>query len=210
MAQIVFQKILEQGSKTGNIARASNKAIRWFRQKAKSVRVSPKAIWAADRKRHKLSNLRRRLLGNMYMFFYDAETKDQLPYWDSFPLVIPIELTEDGFLGINFHYLDWRLRAVLMDRLGDLEREIPEAADKSEQSQKGKLDWRKIHYERLSQFARYKYFKPCLKRYKFANMKSRMIQVDRDEWDIALFLPIERFQNVRRSKVWAESRRKIR
>jgi hypothetical protein len=145
----------------------------------------------------------------MYYFFYDAEGKDNLPYWDAFPLVIPIELTNDGFLGLNFHYLDWRLRALLMDRILDLERDSPEPSDRSEQSQQGKLDWRKINYNRLSHFARYKYFRPCLKRYKFSNMRSRMIQLSKEEWDIALFLPLERFNNARKNEVWMNSRQQI-
>ena len=208
MARMVFQKILEEGTKKGNAPRATRQATRWFHQKARRTRTTPRQVWA-ERERHKHYTLRRRLLGNMYYFFYEAEGKDSLPYWDSFPIVIPIELTTDGFLGLNFHYLDWRLRAVLMDRILDLMREADDPADRSIQSQKGKLDWRKIRYQRLSQFARYKYFRPCLKHYKFQNMRSRMIQLDMDEWDIALFLPLERFENARKTKVWADSRRKI-
>ena len=205
MAQMVFQKILEEGSKKGSLPRESRKATRWFHQKARKTRTTPRQIWS-ERERHKLYNLRRRLLGNMYYYFYEPEYKDSLPYWDAFPLVIPIELTEGGFLALNFHYLDWRLRAIFMDRILELQRENEDPADKSIQSEKGKLDWRKIGYDKLSRKARYKYFKPCLKHYKFTNMRSRMVQVDMDEWDIALFLPVERFEKVRKTKIWADSR----
>ena len=208
MARMVFQKILEEGTKKGNLPRASNRAVKWFQQKARRIRTTPRQIWSL-KERHKHYTLRRRLLGNMYYFFYEAEGKKTLPYWDAFPLVIPIELTNDGFLGLNFHYLDWRLRALLMDRILDLERDSPEPSDRSEQSQQGKLDWRKIGYDRLSRFAKYKYFRPCLKRYKFSNMRSRMIQLTKEEWDIALFLPLERFQNERKTNIWMDSRRQI-
>jgi len=208
MAQMVFQKILNEGTKKGNLPRESQKATRWFQQKARRTRSTPRQVWS-EKERHKHYTLRRRLLGNMYYFFYEAEGKDTLPYWDSFPLVIPIELTKDGFLGLNFHYLDWRLRAIFMDRILDLTRETPDAADRSDQSQEGKLDWRKIGYDRLSRFARYKYFRPCLKQYKFSNMRSRMIQLSKEEWDIALFLPLERFQSARKTAVWMDSRQQV-
>ena len=41
--------------------------------------------------------------GKMNMFFYDPKHKKKLPYYDTFPLVLPIERYNDGFLGINFH-----------------------------------------------------------------------------------------------------------
>ena len=39
------------------------------------------------------------------MFFYDAKTQDKLPYWDYFPLCIPIKKYKNGFMGLNLHYL---------------------------------------------------------------------------------------------------------
>ena len=57
--------------------------------------------------------------GRMNMFFYDPKHKKKLPYYDTFPLVIPIERYNDGFLGINFHYLPIPLRINLLDRLVD-------------------------------------------------------------------------------------------
>jgi hypothetical protein len=201
---MVFQKLLEEGEARGTLPRSSRKAVKWYHKKARRTRTTPRQIWKEERL--KRTSLRKRLLGNMYYFFYDAEGKDSLPYWDAFPIVIPIELTTGGFLGLNFHYLDWRLRAILMDRLYDLTRETDDPSDQSEQSQEGKLDLRKINYERLSAFARYKYFKPCLKHYKFSNMRSRLIQVDMDEWDIALFLPLEKFRKARKTEIWEDSR----
>ena len=37
--------------------------------------------------------------GNMYMMFYNAKTKDKLPYYDRFPLVIPFDTVsvKNGF-----------------------------------------------------------------------------------------------------------------
>ncbi len=58
-------------------------------------------------------------IGRMYTYQYDPKLKDVLPVWDKFPLVIPIEMYSDGFLGLNLHYLDPYSRLILLDRLGD-------------------------------------------------------------------------------------------
>ena len=55
--------------------------------------------------------------GRLNMFFYDPKTKARLPYYDVFPLVLPLESIKGGFMGLNFHYLPYILRFRLLDRL---------------------------------------------------------------------------------------------
>jgi len=50
---------------------------------------------------------------------YSPKFKSTLPYYDTFPLVLPLEMYSDGFLGINFHYLPIPLRMKLLDKLVD-------------------------------------------------------------------------------------------
>ena len=50
-------------------------------------------------------------------FRYNPKLASILPYYDVFPLVLPIQSARGGFLGINFHYLPYALRARLLDRL---------------------------------------------------------------------------------------------
>ena len=57
--------------------------------------------------------------GRLNMFFYSPKFKSKLPYYDTFPLVLPLEKYNDWFLGINFHYLPIPLRVKLLDRLVD-------------------------------------------------------------------------------------------
>tara|TARA_Y100000996_G_scaffold414525_1_gene405680 strand:+ start:42671 stop:43114 length:444 start_codon:yes stop_codon:yes gene_type:complete len=141
------------------------------------------------------------MLGNMYFFFYQPKLSESLPYYDTFPLVIPIEAYNDGFLGINFHYLPHRYRAILLDRLLDLK------AEDSDYYQ-DRLDWTKIMYEKLDGRVRYKYFKPCIKRYLFSQVQSRFLEVEMQDWTNAVFLPVERFEKEKAVNVWEESRRK--
>ena len=72
----------------------------WFRQKARSLRrVNRNQLMKEDP-----IQLRSRFQpGAMAMFFYDPKTKDKLPYYDSFPLVIVVDAAEGGFYGLNLH-----------------------------------------------------------------------------------------------------------
>ena len=55
---------------------------------------------------------------NQLNFFrYNPKTKAILPYYDTFPLVMPIDTAKGGFLGINFHYLPIPLRMRLLETL---------------------------------------------------------------------------------------------
>lgn len=133
------------------------------------------------------------------MFAYSAKYKDTLPYYDAFPIIFPVEMYNDGFLGINFHYLQPLLRAKLFDALYGLVSD-PKLTDKA------KIE---LSYQMLRGFSRYKYFEPCLKRYLYSQFRSKFIYVSPDTWDIALFLPTENFQGATKNQVWMDSRNGI-
>ena len=48
---------------------------------------------------------------------------------------------------------------------------------------------------------------PCVKRYLGSHVRSQTIRIDADEWEIAIFLPVERFQKESSATVWKDSRR---
>ena len=56
--------------------------------------------------------------GRLNMFFYDPKWKATLPYYDIFPLVLPLQSAPGGFLGCNFHYLAPGVRFKLLETLG--------------------------------------------------------------------------------------------
>ena len=136
--------------------------------------------------------------GMMYLFSYDAKYKETLPYFDRFPLVFPFHLDSKGFLGMNMHYIPHLLRAKLMDALYDL-------ASHTQYDEKTKL---RMSYQLLNSSSQYKYFKPCVKKYLFSQLQSKFLLVPSNEWDIALFLPLERFNKNKRT-VWNDSKRII-
>lgn len=88
----------------------------WFRRRVQNIRrINRNALMREEPV--ELSN--REIVGSMYMFFYDPKGKKELPYYDSFPLVIVIGPADGGFLGLNLHYLPPILRAKFLDSLLD-------------------------------------------------------------------------------------------
>lgn len=194
---ILFDEILTKGVRAGQIPAREAKAREWYRDAASKFRkVNESELMRGDK-----SRLTSKLeIGSCYMFYYDAKHKNTLPYWDRFPLIFPFEKVEGGFLGINLHYLPPAYRAKLMDSLYDL-------TTNERYDEKTRL---KLNYQVLSSASRFKYFKPCVKRYLTSQMKSRFLYVYPSEWDIALFLPLARFEGATNRKVWADSRKALR
>jgi hypothetical protein len=188
----VFDRILKQGAQEAP-ARA-DAARQWYRATARRTAANPQTLIRSDSERFR----RIPSIGQMYMFQYDPKYKEVLPYYDRFPLVIPFEESRrsgitrgGGFYGINLHYLPLRLRARLMDALYDT---IGTDGDQFQ-----------ITYNILSRASKLRFFRPCVKQYLFSNVKSRFFYIDPKEWDIALFLPTERFAKSSKSRVHRES-----
>ena len=133
----------------------------------------------------------------MYLFQYKAKYADTLPYYDRFPMIFPFRVEGDRFWGINLHYLPHRLRAQLMDSLYDLVTN--QRYDESTRIQGA--------WSTLNRASRIKIIKPCVKQYLFSQLESRFFYVYPSEWDIALFLPLERFQGASKTQVWSQSQR---
>ena len=99
---------LKSAIETNQVAAKSRAAGNWFRSLVGRARgafsdETPKSILTRS---ESLTTWRgKSMLGKMYFYSYNPKWKDQLPWYDTFPLVFPIERYPDGFLGLNFHYL---------------------------------------------------------------------------------------------------------
>lgn len=203
MARLIFGKILSEAIKDNVFTKTREIANQWYIRKTSSYRGNETNITTL-RNAESQKLIRGEMLGNLYFFGYEPVYKDKLKYWDAFPLTLIMELTQKGFLGINFHYLPYRHRAYLMDELMELERKnaLSERA--------GVLEKRLITYHYLSSFTRYKYFKPALKHYHFNNITTRMVELNKAEWKIALFLPVDDFQKENSKTVWDNTKKQLR
>jgi hypothetical protein len=139
-------------------------------------------------------------VGGLYHFFYDPLTKNKLPYYDTFPLIIPLRIDKDGFLALNLHYLPPMYRATFLDKLMPL-------ALKNAREDPVRL---RVTYDILKITQSVKEFKPCLKKYLESQIRSRIVPVEPNEWEVALFLPTAIFKGATEKKVYAESLKEIR
>lgn len=195
MPKTIFQQILDK-AKIANISGRSETARKWFRRQTKKLAsgVTPQGIIKDG-----TEFVNKVAIGNMYHYFYDAKTKDILPFWDKFPLCIVIEPAKGGFLGLNLHYLAPKTRAILLAKLDDL-------ATNRKFAYATKL---KISYDILNSTKKFKEFRPALKRYLNSHLKSRILKISPMAWEIALFLPTESFQKRSKNFVWKDSGRKF-
>ena len=141
--------------------------------------------------------------GFMYLYMYNPKHKVTLPFYDRYPLVFPFKAVEGGFLGLNLHYLPPILRAKLMDAL----------YDKTSNNNYDESTRLKISYDILNGASKYKYFRPCVKRYLYSHLQTKFLMIPANEWDYALFIPFEQFEKngsrISKDIVWKDSIGKI-
>ena len=167
------------------------KSTQWYRDKIKEFGKPGAMDLIRDGKQSRTPHY-----GRMNMFFYDPKGRKTLPYYDTFPLVLPIESYPDGFLGINFHYLPMGLRLKLLDRIVDF-------------SNNTKFDESTIIDANYSQLKNIREIKPTLKRYLAGRVKTRFRRVDADEFTVAALLPIARWKKGTQQDVYRDSRKMI-
>jgi hypothetical protein len=195
MAENIFSKILNDAKSKGFTNERD--ATEWLRQKARNTsNADPKKIINSATVTN--TNLRSGI-GQMFLFGYKPKYAKELKYYDTFPLIFPFKIVPNGFYGINMHYLPYVLRARLMDALYT-------TANNNKLDNTTKL---RISYDILNSSAQYKYFKPCVKHYLNNHIASKFMYISPSEWNIALFLPIERFQKASKATVWKESVQQI-
>lgn len=197
MAEAINEGLLDKlktAIKTSTAGAKARAAGDWFREKVKQAGASVKMKAVTPNqllRRQPDDNI---LLGKMFFYKYDPKFAKKLPYWDMYPLVFPFERAPGGFYGLNLHYIPPRDRAVLMDNLNQY-------ASNNKYDQTTRLE---LSYRLLKRYGR---AVPCVKRYLGDRIVSQTVRIDADEWEVAIFLPVERFQKASKGEVWADSRR---
>ena len=189
----LIDRINEELSKKGLKPRSVS-ARDWLRAKINELNPTRQSV-VRDKERLRDSTI----LGKMYFYYYDPKTKDNLPYWDKFPLVIPIETYRDGFLGLNLHYISPKQRLVLLDALSEF-------SNNSKYDETTRL---RLTYNNLKNLGKAYRAKPCVKKYLFKHVDSRFLEISANEWDIAVLLPFQNFQGASANKVYNDSRTKF-
>lgn len=189
----LFQKLELEAFRAG-INPRTKESREWFRKRVAGLkRINREALM----KEGAVKRRNREVVGSMSMFFYDPKTKDKLPYYDTFPLVIVVGPAEGGFYGLNLHYLPPLLRAKLLDGL--LEYTNNTSYDDTTRF--------KLKYSLLNRVSSLEHFKPCFKHYLNAHVKSQFGVIEAPEWEIATFMPTAVFKKASANQVYANSRR---
>lgn len=190
----IFNKLELQAFRAGVTPR-TKESRDWFRKKASTLKVNRRELMKEEPLK---TSADRGVVGSMQMFFYDPKTKETLPYYDTFPLVVVVGPAEGGFYGLNLHYLPPLLRAKMLDALMEV--------SSSKKSDDAKFV---ITYKRLKSIAKMRYYQPCFKHYLNKHVKSKFAEVPAPEWEIATFLPTAQFQKASKQKVYGDSRKMI-
>lgn len=187
---------LVDAREAGINVRKGRESLKWLSKKARGIRIDHQELMSAQDP-ERLRNKTQLGVGRMYMFYYDPKWKKKLPYYDRFPCIFLVNIYKDGFLGLNLHYLQPTLRAKLMNELYKIENGRYGARRKLT------LTW-----DILKAFANFPLAKPCVKKYLFGHVRSKLSLVPYQEWNIAAFLPVARFEKATQNQVWKESREK--
>ena len=194
MVAYIYQKLLDEGVKAGQAPAKTRSARNWFRNLARQTTgVQPNTIIKTA---PKIQLTRVPQVGFMYHFFYDPKMKEELPYYDRFPLVLPLKGTNNGFIGINFHYLPISLRIRLLDRLVDF-------SNNTRFDESTILD---VNYDKVKNI---KLVRPTIHRYISGRVKTDFRRIDADEFTVATLLPVARFSKAPISKVYSDSRKML-
>ena len=133
-------------------------------------------------------------VGRLNLFGYNPKLRAKLPYYDIFPLVLPLEPTKGGFMGMNFHYLPPLLRFRLLERMQ------ARASDRRFDS-KTKFE---VNYDDVKNI---KIVKPTIKKYLYAYCQTGFLRINADDAAVAIYLPVQRFKKASEARVYADSRK---
>lgn len=135
-------------------------------------------------------------VGRLNLFGYNPKLRRTLPYYDIFPLVLPLEPITGGFMGMNFHYLPPLLRFRLLERM---------QATATDQRFDSKTKF-EVSYDDVKNI---RIVKPTIKKYLYSYVQTGFLRINADEAAVAIYLPVQRFKKASEAQVYSDSRRFI-
>lgn len=193
-----ISRLRDWGKASGlDIKRRQQASRAWFRTKAAQLRVNRMTLFR-ERDRY-VTQFTEDDIGRMFLYSYDPKHKETLRYYDTLPVIFLVDITKDGFYGINMHYIPLYLRFQLMDKLHKIKTD-------RRYNKETKL---KLSYGVLKSTSQLSFFKPCFKRYLTNHIKSPIIRIKAEKWDSVIALPIARFEKATEAQVHRDSSRAV-
>lgn len=176
------------------------RSIEWFKKKINELggnSPSARTDLLTQTKKQQVTNI---FPGAMYMYKYDPKYAETLPFYDKFPCTLVFGLTNNGFMGINFHYLPYIIRGKLYDKLA-----LIAAKYHNNNQQVMRMNWKL-----LGNVSKFPEVRPAVKQYLYSHVRSRFIRIDVDDWRSAILLPVDSFAKKSQAYVARDSGQQIR
>lgn len=181
-------------SKAGDINRYTKESANWFRNYIPRAynRMGANQLFQ-EQKLHR-NDVQ---LGKLYFFQYDALWKDKLNNWDAFPMIFPFSKyrskdNKEIILGLNVHWLPPKQRMLMFIALLKFRNE-----SRYRKSTRLQLEW-----QLLKSMSESKYFSQAVHAYRVDHVKSPFVEIPSQSWEMAIFLPVDKFQKGSRQSAW--------
>lgn len=131
------------------------------------------------------------LLGRMYFYRYVPEIPNNT--FDMYPLIFILNKTESWFEGINFHFMNPKQRAILLEHMFDY-------LNKQDYTLNTRVLFNSFN-KVLSGNRKFKYGKYCYRKYSFDSIRSKVLEVHPLDWEIAMSVPTEKFYSLKKRRL---------
>lgn len=162
---------------------ARTRSNEWFQEQAEELYQFQNAKQFIESRYYK--NTTSISPGEMVIFSYLPKTRAKLPIWDMYPLVLPFNTFSGGFIGLNFHYLDYRTRVLLFNQLSNF-------SNNSTLNARTRI---RLQWSTIAGVAKFKTAEECVHKYLYSHIKSPIKRIHPKDWVTALTLPFEKFQS---------------
>ena len=177
----------------------SKESQEWFEEKMQSL-TRPINRRELQREVIAMNGIKAPFVGRMYLFYYVPKGILTLPHYDMFPVIFLMKMERDYFDGLNLHYIPLDMRQEFFNLV----------IQRINNGRFDKQSFLRIDYDFLSQFRKYRAFRPCYKRYALSNVRGRVINVPASEWETVMNLPTAIWRKQPEDLVHIESRKAYR
>jgi hypothetical protein len=180
----------------GLVDRHTAESLLWFRRRvSKDTKLNRQALIKShgDYKAKRGRENRNTIVGKLFYFHYEAETAGdkERGVFDEFPMVFIFNSTKSKegkqvLWGLNLHYATPAERAILYMKLLKLK-------NTKGWTEKTKL---RVSWALIKQVAAHPVYTKCVHAYRVDRMKSRMIEIEPYDWEVAVFLQLQRWKKI--------------
>jgi len=171
-------------------------ARKWFLEATEELqmggKVKGKIPALAD-----LRGMAGQMIGKLMYFRYSPATGRELPYYDIFPLIIIVKEYDKYVKGLNLHYLPPEQRVELMTNLFNIITNVKFDSDTRF----------RLTYRYLQSLKQLRFFRPCIKSYRYSNIVTIPRVVKPAYWYRAIMLENAIWKKAAPAKIWQDSRR---